>query len=78
MAIATRSPSSFEDDPPEIQPGGGGAEPAAIRLSGVRKRFRKYTVRGGYSTLKTSLMNRMFRRMPLWNSQIATLFSVSL
>ncbi|MET0154074.1 MAG: ABC transporter ATP-binding protein [Candidatus Binatia bacterium] len=62
MAIATRSPSSFEDDPPEIQPGGGGAEPAAIRLSGVRKRFRKYTVRGGYSTLKTSLMNRMFRR----------------
>jgi ABC-type polysaccharide/polyol phosphate transport system ATPase subunit len=62
MAIATRSPSSFEDGPAEVQTVGGGAEPAAIHLAGIRKRFRKYTVRGGYSTLKTSLVNRMFRR----------------
>jgi ABC-type polysaccharide/polyol phosphate transport system ATPase subunit len=40
----------------------GTGEPPAIRLAGVRKHFRKYTVRGGYSTLKTSLVNRIFRR----------------
>jgi ABC-type polysaccharide/polyol phosphate transport system ATPase subunit len=62
MATATRSPSSFDDDPPEVEPGAGPAEPPAIRLSGVHKRFRKVTVRGGYSTLKTSLVNRLFRR----------------
>ncbi len=61
MAIATRSPSSFEADAP-LGDAKGPAEAPAIRLTGVRKRFRKYTVRGGYSTLKTSLVNRMFRR----------------
>ena len=62
MAIATRSPSSFEAGQPEVRPGEASAEPLAIRLAGVRKRFRKYTVRGGYSTIKTSLMNRVFQR----------------
>ncbi len=62
MAIATPSPSSFEAGAPEIRPEEGCVEPPAIRLSGIRKRFRKYTVRGDYSTLKTSLVNRMFRR----------------
>jgi ABC-type polysaccharide/polyol phosphate transport system ATPase subunit len=61
MAIATRSPSSFETEAP-LSDASGPAEPPAIRLADVRKRFRKYTVRGGYSTLKTSLVNRMFRR----------------
>src|SRR5262245_3626879 len=61
MAIATRSPSSSELDAPASSVNGA-AGPPALRLAGVRKRFRKYTVRGGYSTLKTSLVNRMFRR----------------
>jgi len=61
MAIATHSPSS-SDVERRVGAANGAAEPPAIRLAGVRKRFRKYTVRGGYSTLKTSLVNRMFHR----------------
>ncbi len=61
MAIATHSPSSFDVEG-RAGPGNGAGDPPAIRLAGVRKRFRKYTVRGGYSTLKTSLVNRIFRR----------------
>lgn len=63
MAIATRSPSSSEPLAPGsgAPEGGPAARPPAIRLVGVRKRFRKFTVRGGYTTLKTSLLNRVFR-----------------
>jgi ABC-type polysaccharide/polyol phosphate transport system ATPase subunit len=62
MAIATHSPSSFEVEGRAGSPADGAGDPPAIRLAGVHKRFRKYTVRGGYSTLKTSLVNRIFRR----------------
>lgn len=63
MATARPSPSSSETPPPARA---GATRPAApvapaIRVSGVHKRFRKFTVRGGYTTLKTSLVNRMFR-----------------
>ena len=56
MATVTPSPSSSETPRP------AGDAPPAIRLAGVHKRFRKFTVRGDYTTLKTSLLNRMFRR----------------
>ena len=66
MAIATPSPSSFDVAPAAGRRArghrSGAGDPPAIRLAGVRKRFRKYTVRGGYTTLKTSLVNRIFRR----------------
>ena len=64
MPTATHSPSSSEARSSLSGPGekpNTGAEPPAIRLAGIHKRFRKYTVRGGYTTLKTSLVNRMFR-----------------
>jgi len=58
MAIAIPFPSSFEAVP----------ERTAIRLSGIRKRFRKFTVRGGYTTFKSSIVNRIFRsRFPEGN-----------
>jgi len=62
MATATPSPSSFEPMPPQRVAAKAGLEPPppAIRLVGIRKRFRKFTVRGGYTTLKTSLINRVF------------------
>jgi ABC-type polysaccharide/polyol phosphate transport system ATPase subunit len=76
MATATASPSSSEpgDHPgrsaasaPPVESGEEGRaarpeESLAIRLAGVHKRFRKYTVRGGYTTVKSSLVNRIFRR----------------
>ncbi|MGH7805693.1 MAG: ATP-binding cassette domain-containing protein, partial [Candidatus Binatia bacterium] len=39
-------------------------EPAStvIRVAGVRKRFRKYTTKGQYTTLKTSLLGRFLGR----------------
>ena len=64
MPIATHSPSSSEarSSPPGLgEKPSVGSEPPAIRLAGIHKRFRKYTVRGGYTTLKTSLVNRIFR-----------------
>jgi ABC-type polysaccharide/polyol phosphate transport system ATPase subunit len=60
MTIATPLQSSSES---QLHPKDErNATPPAIRLVGIRKRFRKFTVRGGYTTLKTSLVNRMFRR----------------
>jgi ABC-type polysaccharide/polyol phosphate transport system ATPase subunit len=56
MATVTPSPSSSE-----TERSAGGLTPA-IGLAGIHKRFRKFTVRGDYTTLKTSLLNRMFRR----------------
>jgi ABC-type polysaccharide/polyol phosphate transport system ATPase subunit len=71
MATATPSPSSSDAAPSRgVDPSGIAAarEPPAIRLAGVRKRFRKYTVRGGYTTLKTSLVKRVFRaKFPVGN-----------
>jgi ABC-type polysaccharide/polyol phosphate transport system ATPase subunit len=71
MATATPSPSSSDAarsrgvDPRGIT---RSPPPPAIRLAGVRKRFRKYTVRGGYTTLKSSLVNRVFRaKFPVGN-----------
>jgi len=54
MATAIPSPSSSEAP--------AAAAPPAIELAGIHKRFRKYTVRGSYTTLKSSLVNRTFRR----------------
>jgi ABC-type polysaccharide/polyol phosphate transport system ATPase subunit len=64
MPIATLSPSSSEESPPvaKVERVTAVSQPPAIRLVGVHKRFRKYTVRGGYTTLKSSLVNRVFRR----------------
>jgi ABC-type polysaccharide/polyol phosphate transport system ATPase subunit len=39
-----------------------GAAPPAIRVHDVHKRFRKYTVRGDYGTLKSSFVSRFFRK----------------
>jgi ABC-type polysaccharide/polyol phosphate transport system ATPase subunit len=73
MATATPSPSSSDAArarargaaPSGVAPA---PQPPAIRLAGVCKRFRKYTVRGGYTTLKTSLVKRMFRaKFPVGN-----------
>ena len=66
MATAIRSPSSSEQPPT----GGEAARaesvrapaPSAIELEGIHKRFRKYTVRRNYTTLKSSFVNRIFRR----------------
>ncbi|MGH7858333.1 MAG: ABC transporter ATP-binding protein [Candidatus Binatia bacterium] len=41
---------------------GEGASAPAIRVSGVRKRFRKFATRGQYTTLKSSLVQRLFGR----------------
>jgi ABC-type polysaccharide/polyol phosphate transport system ATPase subunit len=42
--------------------------PPAIELAGIHKRFRKFTVRRGYTTLKSSLVNRLFRqKFPVGN-----------
>jgi ABC-type polysaccharide/polyol phosphate transport system ATPase subunit len=63
MATATPSPSSSDAARAHGTAAGRVAVsplPPAIRLKGVCKRFRKYTVRGGYTTLKTSLLKRMF------------------
>ena len=71
MATATPSPSSSEaarSRPVDASGIAPAPQPLAIRLAGVRKRFRKYTVRGGYTTLKTSLVKRMFRaKFPVGN-----------
>jgi len=70
MPIATPSPSSSEPLPsaPSPERVTAPAEPPAIRLAGIHKRFRKYTVRGGYTTLKSSLVNRLFRgKYPVGN-----------
>jgi ABC-type polysaccharide/polyol phosphate transport system ATPase subunit len=53
------------------------AEPA-IRLAGVSKRFRKYTVRGGYTTLKASLVGRMFRRQSSAGNYLEVLRGIDL
>ena len=69
MATAIPSLSSSEalgrpPAPVAVESGGEAARslPPAIRLAGVCKRFRKYTRRGGYTTLKSSLLNLLFRR----------------
>ena len=64
MRTVTPSPSSSDDaesSRPAADSVAVAAEAPAIRLAGVHKRFRKHTLRGGYTTLKTSLVNRMFR-----------------
>jgi ABC-type polysaccharide/polyol phosphate transport system ATPase subunit len=59
MATATPSPSSSE---PTRGACTAPAAAPAIQLSGIRKRFRKFTMRrGGYTTIKSSLVDRMFR-----------------
>lgn len=66
MTIATPSLTSSEVDltrADEREPATAPQMPA-IRLCGVRKRFRKYTRRGGYTTLKTSLVNRIAKSPP--------------
>ena len=64
MATVTRSQNSSDPAPVELpvrSPARGVPPPMAIRVSGLHKRFRKFTVSGGYTTLKASLVNRIFR-----------------
>lgn len=58
MPIATPSPNWSEQAPRAER----GTTPTAIRVAGLRKRFRKHTVRGGYTTLKSSLLGGFFKK----------------
>jgi ABC-type polysaccharide/polyol phosphate transport system ATPase subunit len=54
------------------------AAPLAIEVRGLRKRFRKYTVRGQYTTLKTSFVERVFRRRPRQTTYLQVLDAIDL
>jgi ABC-type polysaccharide/polyol phosphate transport system ATPase subunit len=60
MATAIPFPSSSET--PSKREAKAAPAPPAIELAGIHKRFRKFTVRRGYTTLKSSFVNRVFRR----------------
>ncbi len=57
----SRSTAQVSPSPP---PSDSSCGPVAIRVQGLRKRFRKYTTRGQYTTLKSSLVNRIFGTKP--------------
>ena len=40
------------------------SEPVVIRVADVRKKFRKFTTKGQYTTIKTSILGRFFGRSP--------------
>jgi ABC-type polysaccharide/polyol phosphate transport system ATPase subunit len=52
--------------------------PLAIRLAGVRKRFRRYASRGGYTTLKSSLVGRWLGRRGLEPAPLEVIDGVDL